>query len=55
VQTTVTAVGISQHGALLVREHGLIGANHITEIHSGEVSVRVADADRNSLNPLLVD
>lgn len=55
VQTTVTAVGISEHGALLVREQGLIGADRITEVHSGEVSVRVADADRNSRNPLLVD
>jgi BirA family transcriptional regulator, biotin operon repressor / biotin---[acetyl-CoA-carboxylase] ligase len=51
-QTTVSAIGISEHGALLVREPGLIGAERITEINSGEVSVRVADAARN---PLLVD
>ncbi len=55
VQATVNPVGISEHGALLVREQGLVGADRITEINSGEVSVRLAHADRNSPNPLLVD
>lgn len=56
VQTEATAMGISAQGALLVRVPGSIGAGeHTTEVHSGEVSVRVDRPERGGHGRLLVD
>jgi BirA family transcriptional regulator, biotin operon repressor / biotin---[acetyl-CoA-carboxylase] ligase len=46
VQAEASAMGVSEHGALLVRQHSVAGTDEFVEIHSGEVSVRVAEAGR---------